>query len=236
MKVAITFLLTAICSLSGCASGANRNTSDDVSDVPLVSASDEVQPETLIYAQGPSLWSTRPNALLSMRRATSIGDLLTVVVNMNDQASLQNSLTRNRDSSEDLSLNAFFGLPEWVQPVLPGGANLAPAIDIERGSELTGSGTVNRTQQVAFRLAARVVGTEANGNLIIQGYQQSQIGAEIRYLTISGVIRAQDITRANTVSYERIADAQISYVSRGEATGSFKRNLIPRAIDHVIPF
>lgn len=235
MRNSIIFALTIGC-LDGCISSpAELNNTAQVEpyNAPVPPALEQTE---MSYGRGSSLWSSAPNALLSMRRATSIGDLLTVVVNMNDQAILQNQLVRNRDSTENLSLNAFFGLPEWIQPALPGGATLSPGVDIERESELTGNGTVNRTQQVAFRLAARVVGVEPNGNLIIQGYQQSQIGGEIRYLTISGVIRAQDITRANTVSYERIADAQIAYISSGEATGSFKRNFVPRTIDKVIPF
>ena len=48
-----------------------------------------------------SIWTTAPNALLGMRRAKDVGDLLTVVVNMNDQASLQTSLSRNRSTNEN---------------------------------------------------------------------------------------------------------------------------------------
>ena len=90
--------------------------------------------------------------------------------------------------------------------------------------------------QRAFRLSARVVGVEPNGNLIIAGYQQTQVSNEVRYLTVSGVIRAQDITRTNTVSYEKIADANLSYLSRGETMAGMKRGLVPRVLETVLPF
>ncbi|MFN7101288.1 MAG: flagellar basal body L-ring protein FlgH [Pseudorhizobium sp.] len=186
--------------------------------------------------ENASLWSTSSDSLLSMRRAKDVGDLLTVLVEMNDQASLQSSLTRSRDSSEDMEVNSFLGLPEWANGVLPGGASLSPAYDYNRASDLSGSGAVNRAEKVTFTLAARVVGVEPNGNLIIRGYQQTQVSNEVRYLTVSGVIRAQDVTRTNTVSYEKIADAQLAYVSSGEATSNTEMKTIPKLLDRYNPF
>lgn len=186
--------------------------------------------------QSASLWGTTPNALLSMRRAKEVGDLLTVVVEMNDQASLQNSLTRSRNSDDNVNVNALLGLPEWANGILPGGATLSPGVDINRNSNLNGSGAVNRAEQITFQLASRVVAVEPNGNLVIEGYQETRVSNEVRYLTVSGVIRAQDITRTNTVSYEKIADAQLAYVSEGVATGSVKRAMVPAMIDKYSPF
>ena len=171
-----------------------------------------------------------------MRRAKEVGDLLTVVVEMDDQASLKSSLTRSRDSSENFGVDALFGLPQVVNRALPGSASVSPAVDYTRNSALNGAGAVNRAEKIAFTLAARVVGLEPNGNLVIQGYQQTRVGNEVRYLSVAGVIRAQDITRTNTVSYEKIADAQLSYVNDGDTTGAGGRGIVPRMIDKVLPF
>lgn len=183
-----------------------------------------------------SLWTTAPNALLSMRRAKAVGDLLTVVVEMDDKASLQSSLSRNRNSSADLNVDALFGLPEWANGVLPGGASLSPGVDYQRGSSLDGSGAMNRAEKIAFTLAARVVAMEPNGNLVIQGYQQTRVSNEVRMLTVSGVIRSQDITRTNTVTYEKIADAQISYLNSGDATSVPQQRFGQKVLDRVVPF
>ena len=184
----------------------------------------------------PSLWATSPNALLSMRRAKAVGDLLTVVVEMNDQANLKSSLSRSQGSSEDLGIDALLGLPDVLNNALPGSASVSPAIDFKRNSNMAGNGAVNRAEQVTFTLAARVVGVEPNGNLIIQGYQQTRVSNEIRYLSVSGVIRAQDITRTNTVTYDKIADAQLSYVNQGDTTGVNGRKAVPKLLDKVLPF
>ncbi len=195
----------------------------------------EYAPE-IINTSNPSLWATSPTSLLGFGRAKDIGDLLTVIVEMNDQASLENSLSRSRISNENIELEAFLGLPEWAATVLPGGSSLSPAIDFERDSNLQGAGSVNRAERVAFRLAARVVGVEPNGNLIIQGYQETRISNDVRYLTIIGVIRVQDIARDNTISYEKIADARISYISTGTAAGAIQQGIVPKVIDKVNPF
>ncbi len=186
--------------------------------------------------ENASLWETTPTALLSMRRAKEVGDLLTVVVEMNDQASLQSSLSRSRTVNEDMNIDALFGLPEWANGVLPGGASLSPGIDYSRSAAQNGSGAVNRAEKVTFTLAARVVGVEPNGNLIIHGYQQTRVSNEIRYLTVSGVVRAQDITRTNTVSYEKIADAHMAYVSNGDAASAVDRKAGPKLLERIVPF
>ncbi len=235
MKTLITASITVL-AVTACASGP-RSKSD-------IGAFPETVP-TPVYAampkvEGPSssasLWATSPNALLSMRRAKAVGDLLTVVVEMDDEASLQSSLSRNRDSTGNLNIDALLGLPEWANGILPGGASLSPTFDYNRNSNLNGSGAVNRAEKITFTLAARVVGVEPNGNLIIQGYQQTRVSNEVRYLTVSGVIRAQDITRTNVVSYEKIADATLSYISRGEATEAVERKTGAKLLDWIIPF
>lgn len=236
-KLEISILTGALAlSVSACASGG---------DQPAQQAAPIEQPD--FWAEraatpqeekepSASLWTTAPNALLGMRRAKDVGDLLTVVVDMNDQANVQTSLSRNRTTNEQFTLGALFGLPEWANGVLPGGASLSPGVDYDRTAALTGNGAVNRAEQVTFRLSARVVGVEPNGNLIIAGYQQTQVSNEVRFLTVSGVIRAQDITRTNTVSYEKIADANLSYLSQGETMAGMKRGLVPKVLETVLPF
>jgi flagellar L-ring protein precursor FlgH len=182
-----------------------------------------------------SLWDTSPTALLGMRRAKDVGDLLTIVVEIDDRASLQNSQSRNRQSNEDASLGAFFGLENLAGALLPEESSLNPAVEFERSSAQTGNGSVARAESIAFNLGARVVGVEPNGNLVIAGNQEMLVGGESRVLSITGVVRAQDITRTNTVSYEKIAEAQIAYLNGGEVTDSARRSRVGRVVDWVIP-
>lgn len=237
-KLELSFItgLVAV-SLTACASGAPDAPSTVVAtEAPTYWGQTEAAYNKTPQHSNASLWTTAPNALLGMRRAKDVGDLLTVTVDMNDQASMQSSLSRNRQTNEQFNLGALFGLPQWANGVLPGGATVSPGVDYDRASALTGDGALNRAEQVTFRLAARVVGVEPNGNLVIAGYQQTQVSDEVRYLTVSGVIRAQDITRTNAVSYEKIADANLSYLSQGETMAGIKRGMVPKVLEKVLPF
>lgn len=224
-------------SITACASGGSQSAPEfATSEQPTYWAQTEAAYSKDTAATSASLWTTAPNALLGMRRAKDVGDLLTVTVDMNDQASMQTSLSRNRQTNEQFNIGALLGLPSAAGALLPGGASLSPAIDYDRASGLTGNGALNRAEQVTFRLSARVVGVEPNGNLVIAGYQQTQVSDEVRYLTVSGVIRAQDITRTNMVSYEKIADANLSYLSRGETMAGIRRGMVPKVLEKVLPF
>ena len=150
----MTFTLTAAAlSVTACASIPSADAEFDMTTPTVVPVVHQPVAEP-VGAEDASLWTTSPNALLSMRRAKAVGDLLTVVVEMDDRASLQSSLSRNRNSSADMNVDALFGLPEWANGVLPGGASLSPGVDYSRGSSLDGSGAMNRAESIAFTLAA----------------------------------------------------------------------------------
>lgn len=230
----VSFSFSLFVAVSGCASTPNPSFGPTPHEPPLpYAAFPSSRTET---AGAASLWATSPNALLGMRRAKDLGDLLTVTVEMDDRASVQNSLSRSRDATENLGVGSLFGLPEWAAGVLPGGATLSPGVDLESTSDLNGQGAVNRAEKIAFTLAARVIGVEPNGNLIIEGRQQTQVSDEVRYLAVSGVIRTQDIGRDNTVSYDKIAEARLTYVSDGEATAPVRSGVLTRTLDRVRPF
>ncbi len=237
---ALVSLSIALLGVSACASGGGNSVSQAQiaaarPQSPAVPIATEPQ-QSESYRDKNSLWTTSPTALLGMRRAKAIGDLLTVVVEMDDQASVQSSLSRSRDSNNNFNVDALFGLPDLAGGMLPSGSSLSPGVDYGRSSSLGGAGSVNRAEKIAFTLAARVIGQEPNGNLVIQGYQQTRVSNETRLLTVSGVIRAQDITRTNTVSYEKIADAQLSYMNSGEATSPVERRAGTKVLDWLIPF
>lgn len=235
MKTVISTSLVAL-SLAACASSPQQQQIAAMPQPPqLAPVATEVQ-TTAPPSETNSLWTTSANSLLSMRRAKAVGDLLTVIVEMDDRASMQNSLQRQRGTNGDFNVNALFGLPDLAGNVLPNGASLSPGIDYNRNQALSGNGAINRAEKVTFTLAARVIGLEPNGNLIIQGYQQTRVSNEVRVLTVQGVIRSQDITRTNTVTYDKIADAQLAYVSSGEATAAIESGRVPKLLETIVPF
>ncbi len=76
----------------------------------------------------------------------------------------------------------------------------------------------------------------ANGNLVISGTQEIRVNAEVRVLQLQGIVNPLDVTRANTVSYEKIAEARISYGGRGRSSEVQSPNWGQQLYDRVVPF
>ncbi len=76
-------------------------------------------------------------------------------------------------------------------------------------------------------MAAVIVDRLPNGNLVIAGRQEVRINAELRELTVSGIIRPEDITSANTINHTQIAEARIAYGGRGQISAVQRPNCWP---------
>ncbi|NWG93602.1 MAG: flagellar basal body L-ring protein FlgH, partial [Parvularculaceae bacterium] len=170
------------------------------------------------------------------RRARKVGDIVTVLVEIDDEAEIRNRTNRARDGSEELSVPAFLGVNALARRVLPSGAGLDPAIETSSQSTTSGEGAIKRKEKIMLRVAATVVDLLANGHLVIQGSQEVRVNYELRDLRISGVVRTEDISRSNVITYDKIADARISYGGRGQISDLQKARYGQQIIDLISPF
>jgi flagellar L-ring protein precursor FlgH len=59
---------------------------------------------------------------------------------------------------------------------------------------------------------------------------------ELRELTVAGIVRPEDITAANTIRHEQIAEARISYGGRGALSNIQKPPAGQAILERVTPF
>lgn len=196
----------------------------------------ELQAVASARPQTASLWNQEPQSLFGNRRARNVGDILTVIVSVDEVAEMQNSLERTRTNTENFNVNALFGAPEWAANTLPGGASLSPGVDLSRTADMSGDGSVRRQERITLRLAAEVVEQRSNGHLVILGTQRIRVNHEIRDLRLHGIVRPEDITRDNTITHEKIAAADIVYTGRGQTTGTTRPRFGSRLLNTLVPF
>lgn len=179
-----------------------------------------------------SLWSHRGADLFRDRRARRPGDILTVTISIKDRATLDNRSKRSRDASNDFGLDIAYAL-DWKAK---SSGKLGATSAVKANTAQDGKGEIERSESIDLRLAAVVSDLMPNGNLLIQGSQEVRVNYELRVLTFTGVVNIADIKADNTIPYERIAEARISYGGRGRSMEVQQPGWGHQIIDQVAPF
>lgn len=194
---------------------------------------------TPVSAEPPapnSLWRAGSRSFFNDQRASRVGDILTVNIEIDDKAEVSNSSNRSRTGTTTAGVNHFFGLENIPGRVLPNGFDPSTMVDADSSSDASGTGAINRKEKIRLTVAAVVVDRLPNGNLVIAGRQDVNVNAEIRELTISGVIRPEDISPENTINHTQIAEARISYGGRGQISAVQRPGWGQRLTDAILPW
>jgi len=179
-----------------------------------------------------ALWRSGSRAFFKDQRAAQVGDIVTVLVKMNDAANLKNGTTATRASTESAGMPNLFGL----ETMLPKAITPATVVALNSGNTNTGTGQIQRTEAVTLRLAGIVTQVLPNGNLVIAARQEFLVNSELRELQVTGVIRPQDIASDNTVLHDRMAEARIAYGGKGQLTDLQRARWGQQMIDILMPF
>lgn len=196
----------------------------------------DVRQEPPQPASANSLWRTGARAFFNDQRAGRIGDILTVNIDIDDSARTQNTTSATRTSGMKAGLPHFFGLEGSLGQLFPGGFDPANAIETNATTGSTGAGAVARAEKINLTIAAVVTAILPNGNMVIQGTQEVRTNAELRQLTVAGIVRPEDISSANTIRHTQIAEARISYGGRGDISRVQKTPAGQSLIEKFSPF
>ena len=183
--------------------------------------------------QANSLWQSGMRSFLKDQRARNIGDILTVVVTVNDQANTDNETTRNRTTTDVANVNGLLGAQSAR---ILAGANVTNAIDLPSAQSMASVGKVQRTDTITTRVGAEVIQILQNGNLVIQGKQETLINYEMREIGITGIVRPEDIANDDTITYDKIAEARITYSGRGQLMDIQQPRWGHQLLDILFPF
>jgi flagellar L-ring protein FlgH len=179
--------------------------------------------------KSPSLWDGNRANIFSDPRATQIGDVVTINIAINDSATFGNATDRSLDSV----INTGF---DWKLQQDNAQKELKPTVTSESLSSTKGQGNIDRSEKIQLSVAAVVTDILPNGNLIVSGSQEVRVNYELRLLNVAGIIRPRDISRNNTIAYDKVAEARISYGGRGRIMEVQQPALLQQIYDRIKPF
>jgi flagellar L-ring protein precursor FlgH len=197
----------------------------------VVPAADSTVGQTYpLPEDGSGGWIGGSADLFRDRRAHNSGDIVTVLISIDDKASLNNNSNRSRKSQTGADLSFNYDVLGVV------GADLNGKGDINSNSTASGQGTTARSEKIKLSIAAVVSEVLPNGALVINGSQEILVNYEARVLRIGGIVNPRDIATDNTVAYDRIAEARISYGGQGRLSEVQQPGWGQQLWDRVTPF
>ncbi len=243
-RIALTGTLLTIVSVAGGCSSIDRLS--QIGEQPKLSAIENPtaqpgykpvqmpmpKPEAVSY-NANSLWRNGSRSFFKDQRAHQIGDLLTVTVNITDQANFANETQRSRTVTEDSGITAFLGsnLLTGKTTALPGRLLTADAT-----ASTDGKGSIQRQESLTTNIAAVVTQLLPNGNLVVEGKQEIRVNFEMRELIVAGIVRPEDIQSDNTINSSKIAQARIAYGGHGQITDVQQPRYGQQVMDVLLPF
>ena len=185
--------------------------------------------------QPNSLFSNQAKGFFKDQRAHRIGDILTVIVTIDDSAQISNATTRKRSADNEANVGTSLG--SVFGKNIPG-VDLDATGGISTGGSMSdgGTGSVNRKESLQTNVAVVVTQVLPNGNLVIEGRQEVRVNFEVRDLIVAGIVRPEDIQSDNTIVSEKIAEARIAYGGRGQITDVQQPRYGQQIADAILPF
>lgn len=183
-----------------------------------------------------SLWQPGSRAFFKDQRAARVGDILKVKVKIKEKAKLENQTDRQRSNSDSLGAPQVFGTQKRLFGWLPGDADSSKLLSIDGSSTGNGKGSIDRQEEIETEVAAMITQVLPNGNYVISGKQEIRVNFEIREVSVSGVIRPEDISTNNTIDSTQIAEARIIYGGRGQITDIQQPRYGTQILDAISPF
>jgi flagellar L-ring protein precursor FlgH len=161
-------------------------------------------------------------------RASQVDDIITVVVSESLSAVASGVTNTSRKSAAQSNIKSLVG---------PANPRLANLLDVSGNQTLQGQGQTSRNMTLATTISARVIEVKPNGDLVIEGTKDIAVNSEKQSITVRGFVRPADLTSANAVSSNHVANLQVKVNGKGVVGDAFKRPFfLYRLLLGLLPF
>lgn len=180
-----------------------------------------------------SLWVNKSASLFADSKAAYVGDTVIVDIIENSTSSMDVNTESERKTEMDIGMPTLNGL---TGKVINPPSDLTKMVGTDFTSTFTGTGKSDRSGQVTASIAARVTEVLPNGNLSVFGRRAMKVNNEVQYITVSGIVRPQDISAANRVKSTYLADSRIEYFGKGALADKQKPGWGTRILENIWPW
>lgn len=167
-------------------------------------------------------------ALISDNRAHRVGDILTILVSEYSKVEDDAEAKFDKSSSAKAEITSFEPYPDIAKDVLP--------MEWSSSRTFDGKAEVDREGKFDTRITATVIDVQPNGNLVVEGKRRVVLDGEERFMTITGIVRPLDVSAANSIASELVANGTVTYEACGPLSRSTKKNWFERVVDILWPF
>lgn len=194
-----------------------------------------------VMAQSGSIWPASGSAgatttLYCDRTAASVGDLITIVVNISVSASKNQSTDTSKNASVNDTITALGypytdGTPDWYRY-----RNQPPLVTWNAAESWKGGGKMSNTEGFTTTIQARIVDAMPNGVLRVEARRRYEMGKEKSDLILTGLVRREDLSPANSVSSDRVADMQLTQDGKGPLSRNSRKGWLTTLYEFINPF
>lgn len=194
--------LALVLSLAGCAPAQQE------SDLAPITAPRVQVPDAEEFPQGGLFEEQRRMRLFEDRSARRAGDLITVIIEEEISGNKSASANMTREAEGDMPAPQFGGEEFGV-------AGRPMAFEHTGEASFEGDGGAEQDSSLSGTITAMVVDTLPNGQLVIKGQKAVTVSQGEEYLTISGIVRPDDVGANNEITSDKVAAMQVGYTGSG---------------------
>lgn len=185
-----------------------------------------------------SLWRSNSqfSKMYSDPTARGINDIVTIQVSESSTASNKAELTTNKKTQIQMGIDNFLGLETDMGGKISDNFDNASMVGATTNNSNAGEGESKRETTLTAYISARVVDVMPNGNMVIEAKKEVQVNKEKQVAVLTGIIRPRDISYANIIQSNKIADMQIKFSGKGPVSAQAKRGWLSWLIGTIWPF
>jgi flagellar L-ring protein precursor FlgH len=181
-------------------------------------------------SQGGSIYAKRDKNIrqpYADDTARTIGDVLTIKVT--EASKVDNKAKRDlqkdteKSTTFDGKIGNFADIGEF-------------GVSAKSGNKLNGKADYKDERSFADSITVTVVDIQPNGNMVVMGTRNRNIGGDIQTIEVSGIVRPSDIAFDNTIRSEQVSDFRIISKNGGVSEPYTRPGWLGRIFDILWPF